>query len=249
MDDAGNGPAVAYLPGIGGTGTMARHCIERLRARGFRVIHFRYRGGGEDCYAHMAQTARAALAAAQPPVPRWLLLAESFGGAVAVEAALAEPERIAGLALVNTFARYPRRAQLWIGRGLGAVAGPRFFQWVRQRARGRGLLGPRVEPALSAELRARKPTFDRAYLARLRMMLQLDLRPRLAELAVPVALFAADQDAVVPSVRCAEEIRARLPAATLRVLPNTGHLVLPLADLAWPEWLTELGRRARRRRT
>src|SRR5688572_17584350 len=61
-------------------------------------------------YAHLARSAVEAVT--MRGVERMVLLAESFGGAVALQAALDFPGQVEALALVNTFAHYRRRSSL-----------------------------------------------------------------------------------------------------------------------------------------
>ncbi len=246
LDERGSGPALVYLPGIGGQGWMMEPLAERLRHR-FRVLRIHYAAGGEDSYGALARSVGDALDGAQ--VEDALLLAESFGGGLALRLALDEqagrmPRRVAGLAIVNSFARYPLRMRLRVTRLVGAFLNEeRYARWRATKGAAK-LLGPRSDPALVARFRAATPVFDDAYRARLRMIAGLDLRPELPSLDLPVGLFASDRDQIVPSLACARELASLLPDASLEVLPNTSHLVLPLEDLDWPGWLEALQRRA-----
>lgn len=236
VDDAGDGPPVVYLPGIGGTGALMYPCAVRLR-ESFRVVRLCYRGGGENTYPALANSVARLLA--DRGIERAVFLAESFGGGVAFHLALAHPERVHGLAIVNSFARYPWRGRLWLGSCAGRF-GSRAYGWLRRRVGVRKMLGPRHEPELAALIHARRPQFDAPYRARIRMVARLDVRRDLGAVRQPVALFASDQDRIVPSLACAAELESLLPNVSRRVLADCGHLVLPLADLDWPAWIAEL---------
>ena len=80
---------------------------------------------------------------------------------------------------------------------------------------------------------------------RLRMIQRLDLRPNLPAIRMPIALYASDSDRVVPSIREMRPMAERLPNATLEVLPNMGHLALPMLEEPWTERLQALIRRVR----
>jgi pimeloyl-ACP methyl ester carboxylesterase len=72
----------------------------------------------------------------------------------------------------------------------------------------------------------------------------VDLRARLGALRCPVALYAADHDRVVAAVPAAREMAALVAGAELTVLPEAGHVVLPLAAEPWEERLERLAARA-----
>lgn len=221
---------------------MMEPCAARLAAHGFRVLRLRYLGGGEDSYDYLARTIVRLVA--DRDAHGAVILAESFGGGVAMRVALESPDRLAALAIVNSFACYPFRRRLFVSRVVGSVMPPSVYSWLRVRFGLRKLLGPRWDPALVARAASQQPKFDAAYRARLRMIGGLDLRPRLAEIRLPVTLFAADQDQIVPSLECARDLARSLPDAELCVLENAGHLVLPVEAFDWPGWIEALFARA-----
>ena len=120
-----------------------------------------------------------------------------------------------------------------------------FFRVGRHLLAPFSLFGRRLESQALALFRAQSGTyFDDAFRRRLEMLAQLDLRPRLAEIRQPVALYAGDRDRVVESVSCLGEMAKSLPDATLEVISGGGHLVLPLASEPWPERVKALAKRA-----
>lgn len=235
---------MVYVPGIDGTGDLLLGLEPRIEAR-MRLVRLAYTGDGDlpDTYADLAASA-ASVARAQG-VGRCLLLAESFGGAVALQMALDHPELVAGLLIVNSFAYYPERLRLALARGVSPVVPPALFDLGRRWFASSQLFGRREDPAAIAAFQALSGTFfDEAYERRLAMIAGLDLRPRLGDIRQPAALFASDADRIVPSLECMEELRTRLPDATLEVIEGGGHLALPLAAEPWPERLMDLARRA-----
>jgi pimeloyl-ACP methyl ester carboxylesterase len=162
-----------------------------------------------------------------------VVLAESFGGAVALQIALERPELIRRLVLVNTFARYPRR--LWID--LVSLVGPWLPNYPTHPAT-RSLRGlfffdssvSKSEQDAWWELTADVPM--RAYGHRFRLLRDIDLRARLAEIDVPALVFAAPNDWVVPAP-AGRLLARRLPRARLIETP-TGHagLIDPRVDVA-----------------
>ena len=160
-----------------------------------------------------------------------------------MQMALDHPERVGGLALVNTFAKHPSRRALHVSNFLAAGSNQWLYRTLRRFAGRKGLLGDHATPEILAVFDAHRAPFGADYQTRLRMLFDFDLRARLPEIQQPVALFAAERDKVVSSVDCAREMQALLPDATLRILPGAGHLVLPVAAFDWPAWLRELRER------
>lgn len=247
-ESSGAGPELVYVPGIDGTGELLLGAEARLE-RAFRLTRLRYASEpdvpiGADRYDALAAGAIARMD--ERRIERALLLGDSFGVGLALQIALDHPERVAGLALVNGFAHFPARASLAMSRFVFAWLPRPLFDFGRRHFAPRTLFGPRREPEVLRRFHALTALpRDDGYRRRLAMIATLDLRPRLAELGVPVALFASDRDRVVPSVRAASEMQARLRDATVEVLPASGHIVLPLSDEPWVERLLALARRAR----
>ncbi len=246
--DAGSDrPVVVYLPGIDGTGELLLGTAERL-AKCFRLIRLAYaleRGSRdkEGGYPELARSVSHLLE--ERGVRRALVLAESFGVGVALELALDRPERVAGLALVNGFAYFERRFRLYVSRSVARITPEPLFALGRRLAARWSLFAPRAaEQELGLFHALDRMEFGASYRARLALIARLDLRARLAEIRCPVALFASDNDRIVSSVHCAREMAARLPNATLEILSDAGHVVLPLAEEPWVERLRALAERA-----
>ena len=241
IDTAGDGPPLVYVPGIDGSGELLLGTRERLTRR-FRLTRLHYVGDPSGGYPELAASVVRALD--RLAIPRALVLAESFGVAVALETALDHPTRVAGLALVNGFAFYANRLELALTRSVFALAPEAWIRAGRARFAQRGLFAPRRdEAALEALLALRCDWFDELYRARLTCIAGVDLRPRLGEIQCPVAIYAADQDRVVAAVPAALEMKAAIAGAELEILAQAGHVVLPLAAEPWPERLERLAQR------
>jgi pimeloyl-ACP methyl ester carboxylesterase len=239
----GTGRPLVYVPGIDGSGELLLGTAARLERR-FRLTRLRYGGDPDGDYATLAAGVARSIAATG--AERAVLLAESFGVAVALQTALDSPERVAALALVNGFARYRDRLGLALTRGVFALAPQAWIRSARARFVQRGLFAPRRDDeALRALLALSCDWFDARYRARLALIQGLDLRARLPDVRCPVALFAADHDRVVAAVPAAREMQAALPRSELTVIRDAGHLVLPLAEEPWVERLEVLARRGR----
>jgi len=244
--NSGTGATLVYVPGIDGTGRLLLSCAERLERR-FRLICLCYEPGPQpparDSYEGLAASVLAAVGeiASDPPI----LLSESFGGAVALRAALDHPESVAAVAVVNGFARHPSRARLAAARFVAALMPDLAFRIGRRHLAVRSLFGPRQEARALADFHAmRESRLDAGYRRRLAMIAALDLLPELGRIERPVALFASDRDRVVDSVPAARAMAELLPHAELEILRDAGHVVLPLEEEPWVERMEALARRA-----
>lgn len=241
--DEGSGPPLVYVPGIDGSGEFLLGQAEVL-ARRFRLLRLRHEGSDPDRDGYEAMAADVIEILERAGIGRALLLAESFGGGIVLQAALDHPERVAGLALVNSFPRFGRRLRLAMTRGVAPLVPQPLFRWARHTLAAWSLFGRRRDAEALRRFRSVPASrFDAAYRRRLRMIAALDLRPRLPELRPPVALFASTHDRVVDSVRQARAMAALLPDATVEIVTGGGHLILPL-DLPWTDWLLRLAERA-----
>jgi 3-oxoadipate enol-lactonase len=265
VSDRGRGATVVYLPGIDGTGQLLLSTAARLEER-YRLVRLRYRlsaNPDQRTYAHLAASAIETLSLRG--VERMVLLAESFGGAVALQAALDFPDRVEALALVNTFAHYRKRASLTMSRVVlrstpawAVKAGRRIFaplllfgggdrqaidEFLGRRR------GPQPKPERKAAATEMLWGLDEGYHCRMRMIQGLDLRPQLPRVGQPVVIFASDRDRIVDSVRQAKEMARALPDAELEILSRRGHVVLPVRDIDWPAHLDRLIGRATARRS
>ena len=242
LETSGTGPPLVYVPGIDGSGEMLLGLAARLERR-YRLTRLRYAGDVSGDYAALADSVARCIASTG--AGRALVLAESFGVAVSLQTALDHPERVAGLALVNGFAHFHDRLGLALTRGVFAVAPRAWIHPARARFAQRGLFAPRRDPAaLAARLALRGDWYDDRYRARLLMIRNLDLRPRLSGVRCPVAIYAADHDRVVVPDPAAREMQSGIPGSELGMIRDAGHLVLPLADEPWEERLERLARRA-----
>ncbi|MEE2777821.1 MAG: alpha/beta hydrolase [Acidobacteriota bacterium] len=241
VSDRGDGPCVVYVPGIDGSGELLFSTASRLERR-FRLVRLRYVRGvskKNETYPHLAESLVESVGLRG--VESMILLAESFGGGVALQAALDYPDRVRALVLVNTFPRFRRRTGLVFTR-LGAKLLPRsVLSWGRDHVAPQVLFGKRKEDEAIRAFRETVASWrlDSAYRARLAMIARLDLRDRLGEVHQPTLLFAGTDDRVVDSVRQAREMGERLPNSTLETIDGGGHMILPLAEIDWVDYLAE----------
>lgn len=225
-------PPVVYLPGIDGTGRLLFR-QERLNA-GFAVRCVSYPQDDRHTYADLVGLAVRALEETGPAT----VLAESFGGAVALVTALDRPELVRRLVLVNTFARYPRRLFIDIAGAVGPWLPDRPTHPATRPVRGLFFFGARASKAdREVWWEQTKDVPMRVYGHRCRLLRDLDLRPRLGAVRAPAVVFVAPRDRVVPAP-AGRLLAKRLPRAKLIEL-ETGHAALidPRVDVA--AWLAD----------
>jgi pimeloyl-ACP methyl ester carboxylesterase len=230
----GGAPIPALLlPGLDGSGRL----YAPLLAAGPRRIVPALLAFPPDAplgYDALLPLARAAL-----PRGRFLLIAESFSGPLAIRLAAERPRGLAGLVLAATFLHRPLNPLLHPIRGL---MGARMFGFRMPLALVRHFMaGDDAPDALVREVQAAVRAVSPAVLAhRAREALRIDVRGRLCEVSVPILLLSPRRDRLIRT-DVAGEVRALRPDAQVEVL-DTPHMILqraPHASLALIEAFAE----------
>jgi pimeloyl-ACP methyl ester carboxylesterase len=227
----GKGPPLIYIPGLDGTGLLF-YRQARLLSHRFRVITFRLRDEALDMDTLVAEIARH-LDDAVPDGAPAIVVGESFGGALAMHFALAHPTRIRALVILNSFARITPTIKLH-----AAIAAASSIPWGTMRIV-RRLTAWRLHSShthrdeIRRFLLLTRATTRLGYINRLRILTHYDLRQRLTEIRVPTLFLAADEDHLIPSVKQAEFMSARVADATMQILRGHGHgcFLAPDVDL------------------
>jgi pimeloyl-ACP methyl ester carboxylesterase len=186
---------------------------------------------GENPYAKESIIAQVGAVMQGLGLDHTILVGNSSGGSLALEAALAYPQRVAGLILVApwVYAERPtvpeavaelpqlRRLSLLLARKLG---NPTLLEYSYQ--------DPSHIPQARKDLaviHTRVANWDLAWGELLDRSLtsSVDIGTRLAQVRVPVLLITADRDKLVKP-EDTRRVAQALPNATLRVLPNCGHV-------------------------
>jgi pimeloyl-ACP methyl ester carboxylesterase len=233
---------LVYLPGLDGTGRLL-HRQPELLAR-YAVHCVGYPQDGSNSYARLASLAVQFLEQGGPGV----LLAESFGGGVALTIALSRPDLVRQMVLVNTFSYFPRRAVIRLASLFGRWLPHKPSSPITRGIRGRFFFAPEIPSSERDQWWERTADVPMsAFGHRFRMIAALDLRSQLASILTPTLVIAAPNDHVVPA-EAGKDLARRLPRATL-IQPRVGHaaLIHPdvniarlLADPAyWPADKTE----------
>ncbi|MGE5246605.1 MAG: alpha/beta fold hydrolase [Betaproteobacteria bacterium] len=236
---AGSGPAVVLVPGMDGTGQLFYRQTPSL-AHAFRVATYALRNDTASMDALVADLAHV-IDTVAPVERRAIVIGESFGGALALSLALAQPERVDALVILNSFPYFAPQARL-----IAAIAALSAMPWgamslVRRMTAFRMHSPHTHRQELRRFLELTALASREGYINRLRILRQYDVRDRLHDLRVPTLFLASDRDHLVPSVPQALEMAARVPGAVVRVLAGHGHvcLIAPGVDLLniLREWL------------
>lgn len=168
------------------------------------------------------------------PAPSWLL-GWSLGGMLALECALLQPDRVQGLILVNTTARFTRSAD-WL-HGTPPAELRQLGRALRQDlASGiRGFLELSAQHLLDPDHRTEPLPHRLEYTLHvlqegLRYLNETDLRPRLGSLRCPVHILHAREDAVIPFA-AGQALASAIDGSTFTALDGIGH-DLPVRDPA-----------------
>ncbi len=224
--------ALVLVPGIDGTGLLFYRQVPLLEGR-YAVTTMRLRDKAVRM-DELVEDLHAAVSAASPGGRPVTLLGESFGGALSLSYALAHPERVARLVVLNSFAHFGSQARLWLGYHLLRATPWGMMRLVRQ-LNARRMHSPQTADDEIRRFHGLMRTTTRdGYLSRLKILRDYDLRPHLKGIAAPVLFLAADGDRLIPSVEQARLMQSLTPGSTMRILEGHGHscLVAPDMDLS-----------------
>ena len=231
------------VPGIDGPGKLFYRQIPGLERR-FTVATTSLRDDAASMDALVSDLDREVSRLA-PEGQRVALLGESFGGALALSYALAHPQRVERLVILNSFAHVDSPARLSLGYHLLRATPWPLMRIVRKVNAGRMHSARTERDEIRRFHDLMRATTREGYLSRLRILRHYDLRDRLPALAPPVLYLAADRDTLVPAVQQARLMSGLSPRASMRVLEGHGHscLIAPDLDLAAiiDDWIDRAG--------
>lgn len=218
VEGAAKTPLV-LIPGLLCDERLWRHQVEHLSDLADPVVVDVTEGDS------MTEMARAALLAA-PPAGRFALAGLSMGGYVALEILRLEPERVAGLALLDTSARSDTPEQTATRRELIELSRRGRFEEVPRR-----LLPIEVHPdrlndehLISIILGMADAVGSEAFVRQEDAIIgRQDSRKDLPKVAGPTLVLCGREDALTP-VHLHEEMASLIPGSRLRVIESCGHL-------------------------
>lgn len=219
---------LVLVPGIDGTGKLFYRQIPRLERR-YTVTTTALRDDArsmDDLVADLHATVQGAAGEG-----RVTIVGESFGGALTLSYALAHPERVERMVILNSFAHFGSQARLWLGYHLLRATPWGLMRIVRQLNAGRMHSPQTARDEIRRFHELMRSATREGYLSRMRILRDYDVRDRLSSIAAPVLYLAADRDTLIPSVEQARLMSERTPLATMRVLEGHGHSCLIAPDL------------------
>jgi pimeloyl-ACP methyl ester carboxylesterase len=220
----GKGPLLVYIAGLDGTGELFFKQAPSL-ASSYRVMTFRSRDAGRFTYEDLADDV--ALFIRDAGAERATIVAESFGGGVALTFALRYPAMVERLIIVNSFARFHARAKIRLGILFASVLPFWLTSVVRKTANEAGLRADGVRPEdRDRFFQAIRTVKREGYKQRLKLVADLNLENRLADIHAPTLFIAGQKDLLVPSAREARSMSARMRNAQVRIIPRAGHACL-----------------------
>jgi pimeloyl-ACP methyl ester carboxylesterase len=221
-------PPIILVPGLDGTALLF-YRQQPLLARAFDVVAFplpddpdiTMDGLVEDLHQLIMEVSDQGV----------ILIGESFGGALSMRTALAHPDDVRGLVIVNSFPWLARRFQIavapWLMRLTPWAAMPLVRRFTESR-----LHSAHTLPEDLAEFHQRSKLIGRkGYIRRLEVIRRYDIRLQLGSLTPPTLFLAGDEDRLVPSVRWARYMAERTPTSELTILEGYGHICLINHDL------------------
>jgi len=233
MIDTGNGTPVVFIHGIGASLYGWRYQLAPLVAAGYRVVAFDNRGFGfsdkpahgysNAAYTHLVVSLLDSLGIASA-----VLVGHSMGGAIAAEVALAHPDRVRGMVLIDAAGfgiRWPGVLKMARWPLLGAVATSFRGRWITGRIVRSTFADPAKVTAADVDqyyAPVPDPDFGRALRGVLREFRFDTLGGRLGSLQTPTLILWGNADrwiALGDGARFARE----LPRSEFVVLDRTGH--------------------------
>ena len=228
-EDAGEGPAILLLAGLGGHSGLWFPHVPAL-ARGRRVIALDNRGAGrtgapDKPYSIAGMADDAAQLLDRLGVERAAVAGHGMGASIALELAAARPALVESLVLIGAAARPDGRQRLvtegWTDARRSSLSREQAFALTAPWLYTAALLddAARRRQAIESAARDPHPAQDHAYARQARAFLDYDATERLASIEQPALALAGEEDALVPSARTAALAEA-LPNGEFRELPG-----------------------------
>ena len=215
LEQSGSGPPhFVFLHGLADGLGIWEGLAQQLAGHG-QVIRFDQRAHGnsdapDGPYRREDLAADVAALMSQLELERALLVGHSMGGIVAMCAALAYPERVAGLVLLGTAGECSEKVAGW-------------YERIARAGEAEGIDG--LRSAIYGARSRRRIRGDAAGLVHVTRCLKSlhsdPLTPKLAALRCPTLLLVGERDPMGPGASVI--LQRAIPAATLEVVAGRGH--------------------------
>jgi pimeloyl-ACP methyl ester carboxylesterase len=231
----GRGEPVVLVPGMDGTGELFYRQVPLL-AKSYRVATYALRDAA-DRMDVLVEDLSGVVERVSGDERSAIVIGESFGGTLALSLAIARPERVRALVVLNSFPYFAPRARLYL-----ALAGLSVMPWgmmamVRRATAAALHSGHTHHHEMRRFLELTRRATRHGYLNRLRILMHYDVRSSLPRLHMPVLFLASEHDHLVPSVKQALLMAAHVPGAAVQILDGHGHICLIAPDLNLEEIL------------
>jgi len=225
----GTGEALVLVPGMDGTGQLFYRQTPSL-SESFRTATYALRSNAGTMDTLVGDLG-AVIDTVAPDTRQAVVVGESFGGALAMSFALARPEQVSALVVLNSFPFFAPQFRLRLAR-YGLALLPWGAMPLIRRATAFRLHSAHTHRGEIRRFMELTACADReGYINRLQLLMSYDIRNRLHDLRPPALFLAAEQDHLVPSVQQAQLMVSRVPRGTLRVLHGHGHICLIAPDV------------------
>ncbi|HYS20701.1 MAG TPA: alpha/beta hydrolase [Gemmatimonadales bacterium] len=233
--EAGTGPAVLFIHGLGASLYAWRHTLPPVAAAGFRAIAYDNRGfgfsdkpQGAGGYDNAAYTRLALALLDSLHVSDAVLVGHSMGGAIAATVALAAPDRVRGLVLIDAAGfgtRWPLALRIARWPLLGALATA-----LRSRSSTAGVLWSTYADPTKLTTQdldqyyapVPDPDYGRALRRTLEQFHFDDLVGRLGGVIQPTLVIWGGADRWIPPA-IGRRMAAELQRAAFVLVPRAGH--------------------------
>jgi pimeloyl-ACP methyl ester carboxylesterase len=227
--DNSNLPWLIYLPGMDGTGKLFHTQIPRLTPY-FNLRCLSIPPTDVSNWEKLTQTTIECLKAELSKNNlKWVYLCgESFGGCLAMSVAIANPESIGGLILVNPASSFNQQPLLSLGINLTRL----IPEWLHRNS-AVGLLPFLADLSRIAQkdrkalLLAMQSLPQQVVSWRLSMLRDFAILPsQWQNFKPPILVIAGGCDRLLPSIAEAKNLVNVVPKGVMEILPNSGHACL-----------------------
>lgn len=226
----GQGEPIVIVPGLAGGWRLLAPLAHRLAERGFEAILCGLRGDHAslgpsrqvECMADLAADLDEVIESLR--LERPTLMGVSFGGAVALEWAVANPHRLGGLVLHGVEARFrPNLGSTITRQVLERFPLPSDNGFLNQFFNILHGCKPEPGPLVDFVIERCWETDQRVMAQRLRALETFDVSERLERIDAPTLILAGSRDAIVPPSR-QQALASLIPGASFVGLPEAGHI-------------------------